>query len=121
MYSVLKGFMEEMIETFVSHTVIWKSWERAHDLQEGKEGKNRFHYKIFDVKKGESFSILWKSLFVRMVFTQSVYPAPQGSRIVYKVQVKGLFGWAVKLLSGKKIKKSVSEALQTLVSKLEKS
>lgn len=121
MYSQLEGFMEEMIDTRVPADRVWQSWEKAHELKEGTEGKNKFHYKVFDVKKGESFSVLWKSLFVRLVFTQSVRPTPKGSQISYRVQIRGLFGWAIRLLAARKIKRNISHVLQSVVKELEKS
>lgn len=108
--------MEEQIETRVGSQAVWKAWERIHNMTPEK-GKPRF--KIFDIKKGESFSILWKSLFVRLVFTHKVLPTQKGSLIVYQVAIKGPFALPVKWLIGKKIQKNMSHVLKSIVKELE--
>lgn len=117
--------MEEMIEARVSPDQVWDAWERAHSLhgpqgiESGQKGKSKFKYKILDVKKGESFSILWKTLFVRLVFNHSVKPTKRGSEIRYKVQIKGPFAWPVRWLLGNKIKQNISLVLKAIVRQLE--
>jgi hypothetical protein len=106
--------MEEMIETSATPAKIWQMWEMAHDLQEGKEGKKHFRYKVLQVKKGESFSILWKALFVRLIFTQRVLPTAKGSQISYRVDLKGPFGWLVKFIAGNKIKRNIAHVLHAV-------
>ncbi|MBX7065775.1 MAG: hypothetical protein K1X28_00950 [Parachlamydiales bacterium] len=107
--------MEEQIEARVSPEEIWKVWERAQTL----EGKDKARYKIFDVKKGESFSILWKSLFVRLIFNHKVQPTKKGSLISYNVQIKGPFAWIVRWLIGEKIRKNLQFVLKSIVKELE--
>jgi hypothetical protein len=117
--------MEEQIETRVSPDLVWKVWERAHvnqgqkEIAAGQKGKNRFPYQVLDVKKGESFSILWKTLFVRLVFSHSVKPTSKGSLISYQVKIKGPFSWFVKWLLGKKIRQNVQLVLKSMVRELE--
>lgn len=111
--------MEELIEARVTPAQVWQAWEKVHVLEEGKTGKDKFRYKVLNVKKGESFSILWKSLFVRLIFTQSVKPTSKGSEIRYHVQAKGLFGWAIRLFLGPKIKQNISHVLKAVVKDLE--
>lgn len=117
--------MEEMIETSVAPEDVWNAWEKAHALhgqkgiESGQKGKNKFKYKILDVKKGESFSILWKTLFVRLVFNHSVRPTKRGSVIRYRVQIKGPFAWPVRWLLGNKIKNNISLVLKAIVRQLE--
>lgn len=108
--------MEEHIQTRVSPEQVWRIWERAHVMEEGK-GKVR--YKILNIKKGESFSILWKSLFVRLIFNHKVIPANKGSLISYDVQIKGPFAWPVRWLIGEKIRKNLQFVLKTIVKELE--
>lgn len=117
--------MEEQIETRVSPEEVWAAWEKAHALhgqtgiEPGQKGKSKFRYKVLDVKKGESFSILWKALFVRLVFSHTVKPTQHGSEIFYRVQIKGPFGWFVRWLLGEKIRKNISLILKAIVRELE--
>ncbi len=117
--------MEEMIEARVNPEEVWEAWEKAHafhgqqGIEAGQKGKSRFKYKIIDVKKGESFSILWKTLFVRLIFNHSVKPTRRGSEIRYQVQIKGLFAWPVRWLLGNKIKSNIALVLKAIVRQLE--
>lgn len=117
--------MEEMIEARVSPEEVWQAWEKAHALhgqkgiEEGQKGKSKFKYKVLEVKKGESFSILWKTLFVRLVFTHRVKPTQRGSEICYAVKIKGPFAWPVRWLLGQKIKNNISYVLKAVVRELE--
>lgn len=117
--------MEEVIEARVTPEEVWAAWERAHalhgqtNIEAGQKGKSKFRYQILDVKRGESFSILWKTLFVRMIFSHSVTPSPRGCKIRYKVQIKGLFAWPVRKLLGNKIKSNIGYVLRAIVRELE--
>lgn len=117
--------MEEQIETRVTPHEVWMAWERAHalhgqgDIQEGQKGKNKFRYEVLDVKKGESFSILWKTLFVRLIFRHTVTPTKKGSLISYKVQMKGIFAPICRWLIGEKVRKNIAHVLQSIVKELE--
>lgn len=117
--------MEEQIETRVSPQEVWAAWERAHAMkggeriEEGQQGKSKFRYKVLEVKKGESFSILWKSLFVRLIFCHRVGPSKRGSLISYKVQIKGPFAWPIRWLIGEKIRKNIGLVLKSMVKELE--
>lgn len=121
--------MEDSVEARVSPEEVWNAWERAHQLhgqkgiEAGQKGFSqnaaKFKYQVLDVKKGESFSILWKTLFVRLVFTQRVKPTLRGSEIFYGVQIKGPFAWAVRWALGNKIKRNISLVLKSIVKQLE--
>lgn len=113
--------MEEMIEARVEPDAVWAMWEKAHalGLETGQRGKSKFKYKILDVQKGESFSILWKTLFVRLIFSHSVKKSVRGSEIRYRVQIKGLFAWPVRWLIGEKIRNNLAEVLKAIVRQLE--
>ena len=83
--------MEETIETTVLPDIVWDAWERAHHLsgsrgiKSGDQGKSKkFPYKIIEVEKGKHFSILWKTLFVRLIFTHKVIPISTGSKITFQ-------------------------------------
>ena len=124
--------MEEIIEARVAPEKVWDAWERAHRIHSEKgiepglksrsrspEGKSKFKYEILDVIPGKSFSILWKTLFVRLVFTHSVAPSKRGSEIRYAVQIKGLFAWPVRWFLGKQIQRNIRSVLKQVVSQLE--
>ena len=117
--------MEEQIEVRVPPEEVWAVWERAHALhgqkgiREGQKGKDQFRYEVLDVKKGESFSILWKTFFVRLIFTHRVEGTKYGSQISYKVQIKGLFAWPVSWLLGEKIRKNIGLVLKGVAKDLE--
>lgn len=117
--------MEEQIETRVPPQEVWAAWEKAHqigtqkEIQEGQKGKHKFRYKVLELKKGESFSILWKSLFVRLIFCHTVMPMKKGSLISYKVQIKGPFALPIRWLIGKKIQKNIALVLKAMVKELE--
>lgn len=122
--------MNAELETSLPPSRIWDAWTRAHaasgldDLQSGKKGVSKkpghsgFKYQIQEVIKGESFSILWKSLFVRLIFTYAVKPIPKGSKVSCSVNIKGLFAWPVRFFLGKKIQTKLFEALHTMVRQL---
>lgn len=117
--------MEEQIEARVSPEEVWAAWEKAHALhgqtgiEAGQKGKSKFRYKVLNVKKGESFSILWKTLFVRLIFSHAVKPTKNGSEIFYGVQIKGPFAWPVRWLLGEKIRKNINLVLKAIVRELE--
>jgi hypothetical protein len=128
--------MEEKIETRVPPERIWQAWEKAHANQGGgaiasgcvgkskvKNGQGKkgqaFKYEVFDVVKGERFSLIWKTLFVRLIFTHSVLPKKRGSEIKYSVQIRGLFAIPVRWLLGNKIRYNISQVLKTMVKRLE--
>ena len=118
-YNRIEAIMEEIIETQVPSTVVWQAWERFQAGQKGRSGA--FKYKVLSVDPGKSFSILWKTLFVRLVFVHSVEPLPRGSLIRYQIQIRGIFSLPLKWLIGNKIRKNVSAMLRSFVRQLEES
>lgn len=108
--------MEEKIQTRVRPEVIWQAWERAFKNPPGK-----IKYKIIDIVPKTSFTILWKALFVRMVFTHTVTQQKRGSEISYKAEIKGFFAIPVRWILGKKIKTNLHAALNAFVQQLENS
>lgn len=121
--------IESAIDTKVSQDAVWRAWKKAHAMdssfQPGRkgalktEGGGRFSYKILDIREGESFTILWKSLFVRLIFTHSVAAQPRGSKISYRIQIKGFFAWPVRYLLREKIRRNLNAILRSLVKELE--
>ena len=119
--------MEATIEVRVKPGMVWKAWEKAHavhadgPLEPGQRAKSTgFKYRILDVVSGERFSILWKSMFVRMVFTHSVQLAPKGSEIRYTAEIRGLFAWPVRYMLSNKIRKNLAFVLKEFGKQLER-
>jgi hypothetical protein len=125
--------MEGHIEAKVPPQVVWQAWEAAHEkhgqggLKAGQrgetkaEGASRFRYQILHAIPGKEFEILWKTLFVRLIFKHVVEPAPRGCRITYSVQIKGPFSWLVRALLGNKIRSNIGAVLKAVVQQLERS
>jgi hypothetical protein len=121
--------IESIIQTKVSPQKVWQAWSSAHAMEKGFEpkqkgvlrtqGGGKFSYRILDVREGESFSILWKSMFVRLIFTHSVIPKAKGSQISYRVQVRGFFAWPVRYFLSDKIRRNLCSILTSLVNELE--
>ncbi len=109
--------MEEMIEARVQPELVWALWEKKIAEGDSKQGKIR--YKILEVRKGEGFSILWKTLFVRMIFNHSVKKAPKGAFISYRVEIKGLFAWPIRWLLKHKIRENLNLVLKSVAKDLE--
>lgn len=112
--------MKAEIETKVSPQKVWAIWEEAHNLKETSQGKKKYKFQIIEIKQGEYFSILWKSLFANLIFTYKVFPTHSGSLIEYHVQIKGLFSWLIQKLSHKRIEKNLRLALREMVNRLER-
>ena len=108
---------QETIETFVSSKIVWQAWERFQSGEKGKAGV--FKYKVLDVDPGKSFSILWKTLFARLIFTHLVESTGVGCRISYRIQIRGLFAYPIRFLIGKKLRSNVALLLKSFVRQLE--
>ena len=123
--------MEQKIDARVSPGKVWESWERAHEkhgqgrIEEGQKGVSKgrnakgFRYKVLDVVPGQQFSILWKTLFVRLLFSHSVSPTRWGCEIRYSVRITGPFAWPVRWFLGNKIQQNISLVLKEIVKQLE--
>lgn len=122
--------MEEVIEAAILPETVWQAWERAH-AKNGEEGlvsgvrskttsanAKGFSYQILDVVPGMRFSILWKTLFVRLIFTHTVLPAPRGSEIRYSVRISGFFAWPVRFFLKNKIRNNLRFVLKEFVKQL---
>lgn len=120
-----------LLEARVKPEKVWAAWEKAHALHAQKgmqpgtkavtqlDGKKGFRYQILDVIPGKSFSILWKTLFVRLIFTHRVEPTPRGCQIFYDFEIKGPFAIPVRWFLGKKIRDNLEQVLKTIVKNLE--
>ena len=123
--------MEYKIITRVPASRVWQAWETAHAVHgqpgivQGQKGLTNnpnakgFKYQLLDVIPGERFSILWKTLFVRLIFTHRVLQSNWGTEICYSVKIKGFFAWPVRYLLGNKIQQNLSMVLKAMVKQLE--
>lgn len=123
--------IESVIQTKVSPQRVWQAWSKAHAMEKGfapkqkgtlkTDGGSKFSYRILDVREGESFTILWKSMFVRLIFTHTVIPKAKGSEISYRVQIRGFFAWPVRFFLSEKIRSNLRLIMTSLVKELERS
>lgn len=123
--------MNARTQTRLPATVIWAAWLKSHEasglsqMHSGKKGVSKgaghsgFKYQIQEVIDGKSFSILWKSFLVRLVFTYQVEPLSKGSEISCSVTIRGLLSKPVQWFLGNKIQKNLKAALHSLVRQLE--
>jgi hypothetical protein len=123
--------MKASLTTTVPPLRIWTAWQTAHagageePMHSGQKGVSKkpglsgFKYQVRQIKEGESFSILWKTFFVRLIFTYAVKPISRGSEVSCFVEVRGPFSWLVRWALGDKIRKNLSQALQAMVRQLE--
>lgn len=122
---------KEIMEARAPPEKVWEIWERAHakngqkQIEKGQrayskaEGKSQFKYEILEVVPKQKFSILWKTLFVRLIFTHEVQATRRGSEICYQVEIKGPFAWPVRWMLGGKIRQNINLVLRAIVKQLE--
>ena len=121
-----------MIEqTRVSADRVWQAWVKAHavhgsgTLVSGSIGhmqndhKKKIPYQIIDVVPYKSFSVSWKALFVRFVFSHAVKSTPYCAEIHYDFRIEGPFAWMVRWLIAPKIRANLSLVLKAFVRGLE--
>lgn len=129
--------MKPIISTTYSEVTpsrIWEHWKKASPFNHWDSASNTMAedhkghvvsnkgkavpYKILEVKEGKSFTICWKALFLRLIFTYQVDPMKNGSNITYSVQIKGIFSLPIRFILRRKIQKSLDEGLRSFVDKL---
>ena len=101
--------LQESIITKAPAKKVWKAWVDMYQTKSGgkanfKEGYKGYgiergkkvFYKLVDIKKGEGFTTIWKSFFVKMIFRYEVKQQPKGSLITTTVKFGGLCGWVAK-------------------------
>ncbi len=118
-------------QTRVSPNRVWQAWVKAHavhgsgTLVSGSvghmetKGQKKIPYRIIDVVEGTSFSIVWKAMFVRLVFSYQVVPVGKGSQISYDFQMKGAMAWMVRWALAPKIRENLTHVLKTFIRNLE--
>lgn len=118
--------IQSMIVTKAPPEAVWAVWKKAHQIDEtfvpGKKGKAKaLSYRIVEVSEGSHFTILWKSLFVKLLFSHAVAPAKGGSEIRYSVQIRGPLAWPMRFLLRSKIEKNLAFVLKSLGKELDRS
>lgn len=109
--------------TRVSSEKVWASWSQAHQgkLVTGTTGVNqKIQYKIIDVVPGKSFSVSWKALFVRLVFSHEVIKTATGAEIRYDFTLAGPFAWMVRWWISPKIRANLQLVLKAFIQQIER-
>jgi len=122
------------IETNIRSSVIWEKWKNSQPwnnwgqssstLSEGQKGhinsndKRAIPYEILEVKENESFTIAWKALFIKLLFTYSVKDLQGSSLITYSVKLKGFFSIPVYYLIRNKIRKNLTDGINSLINQI---
>jgi len=116
----------ESREARVPAEKVWEVWEKAHaksgslPIEKGQKANNgKFQYEILEAIPNRKFTLLWKTLFVRLIFSHEVTPTRKGSEICYRVDIKGLFAWPVRWMLGGKIRQNIAFVLKEIVRQLE--
>lgn len=108
--------------TRVSAERVWATWSSAHQgkLKTGATGVNqKIHYKILDVIPGRCFSVSWKALFIRLVFSHEVIQSIRGTEIRYDFKLKGPFAWMVRWWIAPKIRANLQVVLKAFIQQIE--
>ncbi len=116
--------IQSTIVTKAPPEAVWAVWKKAHNMDEtfvpGKKGKAKaLSYRILEVSEGSHFTILWRSLFVRLLFSHRVAPMEGGSEIRYSVQIRGPLAWPMRFLLRSKIERNLAFVLKSLGKELE--
>ncbi len=110
--------MEEKIESRVAVEKVWEGWANIHSSGEkGQAGK--FRYSIIDLVPNKRFTMVWKTLFVRLLFTYTLCKTQRGSEVGFDVAIKGPFAWGVRWFLEPKIRANLRNAMRMFIRKLE--
>ena len=121
--------VEESIITKASPKKVWQAWSEIYHWKKGiksggkgyvmKRGGQKVPFYITNVKKGESFTTIWKSFLVKMYFHYKVLPRSKGAVIKCRVNFGGILGWASQIFLRSKVKKNLSETLNQFANQLD--
>lgn len=112
--------IEESVESRAKPSFVFNLWSDKYikgGLEAGKKGyvvnekKKGIKFKISDVKKNESLTVIWYSHFVKLIFLHEVKKIDKGSKITCKVKLKGMFAFILKPLIANKIRKNLQLSL----------
>ena len=129
--------IEKKIKTKAHSRDIWQAWASMYKYQGANEKPIKFEkgvkghvlmgkgrpvpFEILEMDKGKSFTIAWKSHFLKMVFTYKVEPRKAGSTINCHVKFKGIFSYPLFWIIRKKVEKDLEASLMQFVSSIEQS
>ncbi|NGX62876.1 MAG: hypothetical protein KR126chlam6_00278 [Candidatus Anoxychlamydiales bacterium] len=114
------SIIEESVKTKALPNIVFKVWadkyitggfevgKKGHVINEKKKG---IKFKIHEVKENESLTVIWYSHFVKLIFLHEVKKIENGSLIVCKVKLKGLFAFILRPLISNKIRKNLQMSL----------
>lgn len=125
-----------MIKTKAHSKQVWEAWASMYRFQGPKEKAIKFEkgakghvlmgkgrpvpFEILDMEKEKFFTIVWKSHFLKLVFTYKVEPKKSGASISCQVRFKGMFSYPLYWILHKKIAKDIEASLIQFVESLEK-
>ncbi|MBN2479631.1 MAG: hypothetical protein JXA94_05335 [Parachlamydiales bacterium] len=113
------SYIEEQVETKAPKHIVFKAWADNYlnrGFPKGKSGyvtdnSTGIKFKVLDVKKNKSITILWHSFFVKLLFDHIVEQQKKNSLVITKVKVQGILGPIVKFFIKNKIRKYVKMSL----------
>ncbi len=131
--------MSEIIETVdtpVNAQKVWNAWRAGNYWDLGAQEKNSFKegqegrvvdgkkrgpaFKVASIEEGKAFTLTWKSTFIKFDMSHRVIPVATGSKIIYKMKLRGLMAGPMRLFLGRKIKRTLKEALSGFITHIEK-
>jgi len=123
----MKEIKEEVIVR-AQVPIIWRVWSDNYlkkGMSQGKDGvykdkKNRVKFKVIDVQKNRSMTLMWYSFFVKMLFTYTVDRAKNGALVSCRVNLKGFLAPVIGPFIKNKIKKYLKESLSQFKNDLER-
>jgi hypothetical protein len=121
--------IEESMVTKAPAKRVWKAWVDMYVARSGgkaifKDGYKGYvieqgrkvPFQLVDIVKGEGFTTIWKSFFVKMIFRYEVKQQAKGSLITASVKFGGSFGWVARFFLKSKMRKNLSKSLEQFVS-----
>jgi hypothetical protein len=113
--------IEEKIKVFAPVHVIWKAWSDNY-LQTGfkvgkkshvmSDKKKKVKFKILEVKKNDSLTILWYSFMVKIVFQHKIEPIKNGNLVICRVNLQGFLAFIIKPFIENKVRNYLQISLR---------
>ncbi|GAB5411817.1 MAG: hypothetical protein ChlgKO_09310 [Chlamydiales bacterium] len=120
-------------ETGAKPELIWQTWKASSywdldktSFSEGQKGhvmgkKRRGPaFTVTKIEEGKSFTLSWKAPMVKFDMQHEVLETASGSKIIYTMKLRGLMAYPMRLLLGRKIKRTLYDTLRAFVSHIEK-
>lgn len=123
----------ETRETSARATKIWQTWQASSywdldktSFNEGQKGhvmgkKRRGPaFTVAKIEEEKSFTLSWKAPMVKFDMQHEIEETLTGSKITYTMKLRGLMAYPMRLLLGRKIKRTLNDTLRAFVSHIEK-